>query len=203
MPLFAFLGCDGSGKSAVIAGVTERLKNQGVKVTCGHWRPQALDQGSGAVAATADDPHGQVPRGMMTSAIKLGWLWLNWWLGWFRFLKEKSASGVVLFDRYHADLLVDSRRYRYGGPMWLAGLASRMMPQPDMVIFLDAEPDVLLSRKQEVSRQALETSRKRYLRLCQGGGRFVVVDASLPLEEVVGRVLHQISGLGFDSEKAD
>jgi thymidylate kinase len=203
MPLFAFLGCDGSGKSAVITGVTERLEKLGVKVTCGHWRPQALDPGSEAAAATADDPHGQVPRCMMTSVIKLSWLWLNWWLGWFRFLKERSASGVVLFDRYHADLLVDPRRYRYGGPIWLACLASRMMPQPDLVIFLDAEPDVLLSRKQEVSRQALEASRKSYLQFCQGGGRFVVVDASLPLDQVVTRVLHQISRLGFDSEKAD
>ncbi len=33
----SFLGCDGSGKSAVIAGVTERLEKQGVVVTRGHW----------------------------------------------------------------------------------------------------------------------------------------------------------------------
>jgi|688.fasta_scaffold123364_2 thymidylate kinase len=192
MSFIAFLGCDGSGKSAVIAGVTEHLEKQGVTVTCGHWRPQALDQGSEAAAATADDPHGQLPRGTISSIFKLGWLWLNWWLGWFRFLKEKSASGVVLFDRYHADLLVDPKRYRYGGPMWLARLASRMMPQPDLVIFLDTEPAVLLSRKQEVGQEALEQARAKYLSLCQEHSRFQIVDAGQPLETVIEIVFNLI-----------
>ena len=151
----SFLGCDGSGKSAVIAGVAERLRAQGAVVTLGHWRPQALDSGSNAAAATADDPHGQVPRGTISSIFKLVWLWLNWWLGWWKGLRNRRGNGFVLFDRFHGDLLVDPRRYRYGGPMWAAKLASRWMPQPDRVVFLDAEPDVLLSRKQEVSLEAL------------------------------------------------
>ena len=185
----SFLGCDGSGKSAVIAGVAERLRAQGVVVTHGHWRPQALDGGSEAAAATADDPHGQVPRGVVSSVLKLGWLWLNWWLGWWKFLRKASRDGVVLFDRYHADLLVDPRRYRYGGPMWLARLASNLMPQPDVVIFLDAEPEVLLSRKQEVSEEALAAARERYLGLCRSHARFRIIDASQPLAEVIGEVV--------------
>ncbi len=193
MPLISFLGCDGSGKSAVIAGVTERLEKQGVVVTRGHWRPVAL--GGERTAAgdhghvAADDPHGQELRGMVSSVLKLGWLWLNWWVGWFRFLGKQSETGVVLFDRYHADLLVDPRRYRYGGPMWLARLASRLMPQPDVVVFLDAEPEVLLARKQEVSKEALERSREKYLELCAIHPRFRVVDASRPLEDVIEEVV--------------
>ena len=62
----------------------------------------------------------------------------------------------MLFDRYHGDLLVDPRRYRYGGPMSLARLIVRFMPQPDLVFFLDATPEILLARKQEVSHAALE-----------------------------------------------
>lgn len=178
-----FLGCDGSGKSAVIAGVTELLRKHDVVVTQGHWRPAAV--GSSGNGAAADDPHGQIPRGGIGSALKLVWLWLNWWGGWWRFLRRASASGVVLFDRYHADMLVDPRRYRYGGPMWLARLASRMMPQPDMVIFLDAEPEVLLSRKREVSGEALAAARGKYLDLCASHPRFKIIDASQPLENVI------------------
>jgi thymidylate kinase len=197
----SFLGCDGSGKSAVISGVAERLEADGVAVTRGHWRPQALDGekpatgGRGHVAA--DDPHGQVPRGMVSSIFKLGWLWLNWWGGWFRFLRKQSATGLVVFDRYHADLLVDPKRYRYGGPMGLARLASRLMPQPDIVIFLDAEPEVLLARKQEVSREALERSRTKYLELCASHPLFHIVDASKPLEEVVGEVWRSVGRGGL------
>jgi thymidylate kinase len=62
-----------------------------------------------------------------------------------------------------------------------------------VVIFLDAEPEVLLARKQEVSREALEKSRERYLHLCRLNSRCEIVDASLPLEEVVSLVLQRIS----------
>jgi len=189
----SFLGCDGSGKSAVIAGVAERLEKQGVVVTRGHWRPVAFaGENPEGARVTADDPHGQVPRGMVSSVLKLGWLWLNWWVGWFRFLGKQSASGVVLFDRYHADLLVDPRRYRYGGPMWLARLASRLMPQPDVVIFLDAEPEVLLARKQEVGREALAAAQEKYLELVKSHPRFRVVDAAQPLEAVIDDVMNKV-----------
>jgi thymidylate kinase len=126
---------------------------------------------------------------MVSSVLKLGWLWLNWWVGWFSFLRKQSAAGVVVFDRYHADLLVDPRRYRYGGPLWLARLASRLMPQPNVVVFLDADPDVLLARKQEVSRDALAKAREKYLVLAASHPRFRVVDASQPLEKVIEDVL--------------
>lgn len=185
----AFLGCDGSGKSAVISGVSEQLRSQDRLVVPGHWRPQALDGNNQAAAATAEDPHGQVPRGALSSLLKLGWLWLNWWLGWWRFLRRFRKEGVVLYDRYHADLLIDPRRYRYGGPIWLARLASRCMPQPDLVIFLDAPSEVLLARKQEVSKEALAAAREKYLKLCAGHPRFKVVDASQPLERVIGEVV--------------
>lgn len=193
----AFLGCDGSGKSAVIAGVAERLRADGVAITQGHWRPVAMRmESSDRAATTAYDPHGQLPRGLIPSVLKLGWLWLNWWLGWWRFLHKASKNGVVLFDRYHADLLVDPRRYRYGGPMWLAHLASRLMPQPDLAIFLDADPDVLLSRKQEVPREALERSREKYLALANSHPRIRIIDASQPLDEVVTEVIQIIAPVG-------
>ncbi len=193
--LIAFLGCDGSGKSAVIAGVAARLRADGANVACGHWRPVAFAAGRGESARhTADDPHGQEARGLVGSIAKLGWLWLNWWVGWFRFVGRQSQAGVVLFDRYHADLLVDPVRYRYGGPSALARLASRLMPQPDLVCFLDAPPEVLLARKQEVTPEALRRARDAYLRLAQSHPRFRVIDASKPLEQVVGEVLDLIQG---------
>jgi thymidylate kinase len=192
----SFLGCDGSGKSAVIAGVTERLRAQGVNITHGHWRPTLKSAGGGGGAA-ADDPHGQSPRGAIASVLKLGWLWLNWWGGWWRFLRRASMDGVVLFDRYHVDLLVDPRRYRYGGPMWLARLASRLMPQPDVVVFLDADPDVLLARKQEVPKEALERSRAAYLKLAASHPRFRIVDASKPLEQVIEEAVNMVGRGGL------
>ena len=187
MPFIAFLGCDGSGKSAVLDRLTDRFQMQGWHVVRGHWRPVATKLEKPDTSG-ADDPHGKQPRGGAASFAKLGWLWLNWWMGWLGSLRQASRSGVVLFDRYHADLLVDPWRYRYGGPMWIARGASLLMPQPDLVIFLDADPDVLLSRKQEVGREALEKSRNAYLQLAASNPKVRVVDASKPLNEVVDAV---------------
>jgi thymidylate kinase len=109
----------------------------------------------------------------------------------------------VLFDRYHGDLLVDPRRYRYGGPMWLARLACRLMPQPDRVIFLDAEPVVLLSRKQEIDEASLARSRSGYVSLCATHPRFETIDASRPLDEVAALVMEIIpSAAGTAKDRA-
>lgn len=189
MAFIAFLGCDGSGKSAVIGELTAKLEREGSKVRTGHWRPQAFaPDANQAMMTTADDPHGQVPRSGLMSVAKLAWLFANWWVGWFRGLRRDAGGGYVVFDRYHGDLLVDPKRYRYGGPMVLARWASRLMPQPDLVFFLDAEPEVLLSRKQEVSNEALIASRAAYLQLTTTHPRFRVIDASQPLADVVETV---------------
>jgi thymidylate kinase len=87
---------------------------------------------------------------------------------------------------------VDPIRYRYGGPRKLAEWASNLMPQPEIVFFLDADPEVLLSRKQEVSHEALTKSRESYLQLTKSHKRFCVIDASQSLNQVVEDVVNQI-----------
>ncbi len=122
--------------------------------------------------------------------IKLAWLGCHWWIAWIRHLRVESRRDIVLYDRYHIDLTADPLRYRYGGPLWLARVASRLMPQPDQVVFLDASPEVLLSRKREVSAASLQKSRKFYLSLAESHPQFRIVDASQPLEDVIKEVVY-------------
>jgi thymidylate kinase len=195
MPFIAFLGCDGSGKSAVIRGAAEQLQAAGSEVVLGHWRPRAFSGLEKENASAADDPHGKAVRGGMASIAKLAWLALNWWIAWWKTLGGQARRGYVLFDRFHGDLVVDPHRYRYGGPSWLARFASRCMPQPDLVLFLDADPDVLLSRKQEVSREALERARARYLDYGRSLTVFRRIDAGAPLDEVIRKSLEELRRL--------
>jgi thymidylate kinase len=194
----SFLGCDGSGKSAVLRGLKGRLLADGSRVISGHWRPRAFVKESTEEGwIIADNPHGEAPRGYLSSILKLGWLGLNWWLGWLRIQGKIGKNGYVLFDRYHADLLIDPRRYRYGGPMALARIASCLMPQPKIVFYLDADPSVLLSRKQEVSREALIESRRNYLQLCKTHPRFIVIDTNRSINEVIHDIYQEVQKLNL------
>jgi len=55
-----------------------------------------------------------------------------------------------------------------------------------------AEPDFLLSRKQEDSLKDLEHARARYLAFCKSNDRHRVIDASQPLNMVVEDVLKDV-----------
>jgi len=94
----------------------------------------------------------------------------------------------------HSDLVADPKRYRYGGPRWLAAVWDRLLPKPDYLIFLDAEPDVLLSRKQEVDKETLIETRAAYHQVTDTRKEGYVVDASVPLEQVIMEVMH-LTGL--------
>jgi len=99
-----------------------------------------------------------------------------------------ARSTLVLNDRHFVDILVDRKRYRYGGPLWLLHLIWRVIPKPDLIIVLDASPQVLQARKQEVSFEETARQRNAYLSLARTLKNGQVVDASQPLERVAGEV---------------
>lgn len=183
----AFLGPDGSGKSSVIERVEQDLAPAFRRAKRYHLRPNfGRSSGSGAPVT---DPHGTPPRGMLPSLAKVGLWWLDYvWSYFSDILWRRVKSTLILFDRYFDDLAVDPRRYRYSGPQWLARLASRLVPRPDLVICLDAPPEVLQGRKQEVPPEETARQRQAYLDLARTLPNARVVDASRPLDEVVAEV---------------
>ena len=94
-------------------------------------------------------------------------------------------STLLLFDRYAYDLEADPKRFRYGGPMSLARLVRRLAPQPDIVILLDAPPDVLQARKSELPPDELPRIARAYRTIVAGVPNAHVVDAAQPCDGVV------------------
>lgn len=66
-------------------------------------------------------------------------------------------------------------------------------PVPDLVICLDAPPEVVFARKQELSPAKLEERRRQYRSLDGKVKRFAVVDASRDIDVVVEDVLRVVS----------
>ena len=124
-------------------------------------------------------------RSPWLSAVHLFARLLDYWLGYYFVIRPLLArSGLVVFDRYFHDLLVDPKRYRYGGPMWLVRALSSVVAEPDVVLVLDAPEHVILTRKQEVPVEEVKRQRRLYLEVAQSSSRAVVMDASQSVREV-------------------
>jgi len=188
----AFMGPDGCGKSLVINAVSGEFAPSFRTVSYFHLRPKLIGR-KPTRQGPVTNPHGQPPRGAVASVAKVIDLWLDYTLGYLaRILPGVIRTELVLFDRCIYDLLVDSKRIRYGGPPWLLQTAARLSPGPDLVILLDAPPEVLRSRKQEVPVAEIVRQRAAYLDLARTLPSAVVVNAAQPVEHVVRDALAAI-----------
>ena len=143
------------------------------------------------------DPHAQTPRSLLISAVKLLYWLLDCWYGYFIAIRPaRRCSGLVIFDRYYPDILVDPVRYRLPASSrriasWLAALA----PQPDLCVLLDAPAQVVQLRKHEVSLPESQRQRLAYLAMFQSMHARLLVNADAPVNEVGQRVSVAISTL--------
>jgi thymidylate kinase len=140
--------------------------------------------------AIVEDPHGKPKRSALVSLAKiLVWLMEEWYANLFQDQRET----LLICDRYYHDLLVDPIRYRYGGPAWAARLVGELMPQPNLWILLDADPDVLQARKREVPLEETSRQRTAYLAFVRDQKYYLIVDASQPLDRVIADVANGIT----------
>lgn len=182
----AFLGPDGSGKSTVAERVTRDLQPAFRHTRIIHLRPSLCPRtGSGPVT----DPHGQPPRNVPASIAKIFYWWGETLLGWLADIQPARVhSTFVAFDRFYHDLVADPKRYRFSGPLALARLMGRLLPQPDIFLILDLPAEVARERKPEIPLEQALVLRERYQALGESLPNTHLVDASRPLEEVIQEV---------------
>mgnify|MGYP000044156023 CR=1 FL=1 len=203
LPMIAFLGPDGSGKSSVIEGIRDKLNRMGIHQRLMHWRPYGL-KGREDLGIPVGDPHSAKPRGVFQSVAKLGMLWCDWWIPSLTvLLHARAKTSVVISDRYYNDLLADPVRYRYGASVRLARFVFRYFPKPDLVFVLTGTAEVIHPRKEEVTIDELRKQLIRYRTIASSvgsAGRLVNVDR--PLREVVDEACdHLLSFLKGDERK--
>ena len=91
---------------------------------------------------------------------------------------------LVIFDRYYDDILVDYKRYRYGGNVSIAKLVRYFIPKPDIYLVLTTDASIIHKRKQEVSLKELERQICDYRSLVDGK-RYINIDVSKTPKEIV------------------
>jgi thymidylate kinase len=161
------LGPDGVGKSTLVGRLAESIEQAAFnRFRIFHWRPMVIARQK-ETGAPSTNPHDEPVRGPLLSAVFLFGTLLDYWLGYIFVIRSFLVrTGLVIFDRYYHDVLIDPIRFRYGGPMWLPGVLRHFVPPPDLLfLVLDADEDVILSRKQELSPEELRRQRGCYYQL--------------------------------------
>jgi thymidylate kinase len=185
----AFLGIDGSAKSTLLPRLADAPPEWTTGVSVRHLSPlKVRRQGNNT------DPHSAPPRGLATSLLKSAYWLFEYLAGYRKNVAPELADGrLVLFDRYLVDALIDPRRYRYGAPAWVLRLVWRLVPKPDLIVFLDAPVEILRARKQEVNPQTMERLRALYLAFIETEVRGRVADVSGSVEEALANVLNLLT----------
>lgn len=178
----ALLGPDGSGKSTLAEGLRQTLSITVRVVYLGLYRTSRWRQ-----------QLGRVPGAMFL--VRLTLVRAGVWKG----RRSLRRGELVVFDRYTIDTWLPlpnpSSRARVS-----RALLSRAAPPPDLVLLLDAPGSVMFQRKGEHSVEELERNRAEYLGLLDRMPNMVVLDATLPADEVLRQarthVEQQLAKLG-------
>ena len=189
----AVMGLDGTGKSTIIKHVVRAVGPAFRRHRLFHWRPNLLWRRK--AATETNRPHSRPEDGSLWSVTKIFAYVLDYWLGYWLAIRPLLArSGLVIFDRYFDDLLIDSKRYRYGGPLWVARFLRFLIPRPDLILILDAPAEVVLSRKQEVAPEEVQRQEHLYREYQNRLANRQIIDATAPIEQVTAESSRVILG---------
>jgi len=113
------------------------------------------------------------------------------WLAHAVRVQPAVRSGkLVVADRWIYGYVVQPAALRFYGPSWLALAALRVLPRPNLVVNLSATPEVIRSRKQELTLHDIARELEEWSRLPEP--RTVTFAASEPPERIARRILDEL-----------
>jgi thymidylate kinase len=104
----------------------------------------------------------------------------------------KAESSLVIIDRYYYDYFVDVRRYRLKLPQSLLWGMMKVIPKPDIVVYLHNSPDALYARKQELTPEELTRQVRKFQEILPRLPNVRKVDTDKPMEEVAREITSAI-----------
>jgi thymidylate kinase len=164
--MITFSGVDGAGKSTVIENIVLRIEKQLRKpVVVLRHRPSILPilsvWSKGKEQAHLDVIEGLPRQGKNKSAlssfIRFSYYYLDYLLGQFVvYFKYILRGKVVIYDRYYFDFINDSKRSNIVLSKKLTSFFYNFLLKPEFNFFLFADADIILKRKEELSKATIE-----------------------------------------------
>lgn len=222
MSVVALIGPDGAGKTTIARQLEEQLPMRvkylymggmpehsslmlattRIRIALHRWRDRERQRARKIASTQASH-----------SAHSPGRRWLLSLLNALQFMtglaEEWLLQGIILSYRLRGYLVLLDRHFLFHHHAYIVGSAKRPLPlgtrlhafmlehvypRPDLVIYLDAAPEVLFARKGEKSVEMLYQLRERYLEMSDRVRHFVVLDANQPQEDVTREAAEVVLG---------
>jgi thymidylate kinase len=149
------VGPDGVGKTA-LAG--QLIADHGHPSMYVHFRPSLWRRPPDAPnEQSVPSPKRVRPGPRMLGWIRLARSVLLFWLGYLRWIRPAVLRGaLVVGDRWAYGYVGQPQALGFAGPAWLAKLGARIVPQPDLLVRLSAPPELVASRKADLTTSEVE-----------------------------------------------
>jgi thymidylate kinase len=124
--------------------------------------------------------------GMFRAMIYPVYYGMSYFLGHPLLWKEKACSGLVVFDRYFYDFLIQRELIKC--PKWVIQWIGKLIPKPNIIIFLKTKPEIIYKRKQELTIDEIKRQNKVCEEFIAGFQGAVSIDASSSVEKIVNQI---------------
>lgn len=188
--MFALLGPDGVGKSTLTSHIKsdliEMLKVDLDQSKSFHIRPKlfpTITQLFKSRGISDKNPtktyNAWQSNSFFISFCRLFFFWTDYVLGYFvKILPELIKYNVVVLDRYYYDILIDPLRYKIKLPYRILKMFYLLLPKPEVVFFLNAPPETIRQRKQELTIPQIERLLEKYRNLTSEFDNICITDAT-------------------------
>lgn len=138
-------------------------------------------------------PHDHPKQNRVKSLLRFFYYLADYLIGYpIKIYWAKVKKNIIIFDRYYYDYLVDLYKYQFNIPKWLPKLFLPLIPAPDMTIYLDADPEVLHRRKQELSLSELKRQVQEFKKALAKIPNSIIVTTDKPIAKIVGEISYKI-----------
>ena len=202
--IITFSGVDGAGKSTVIENIALRVEKQlRKKVVVLRHRPSVLpilSVWTKGKEKAHQDAIESLPRqgknnSLLSSLFRFSYYYMDYVFGQFVvYFKHILRGHVVIYDRYYFDFINDSKRSNIELPKKLTVFCYRFLLKPKFNFFLFADADIILKRKQELSKATIEKLTQDYHSLFESLGsksHFSIYETinNIELETTLNRIV--------------
>lgn len=197
-----FLGPDGVGKSTISQATKKCHARTFRHLWWFHWRPGLLPRlgrlaGHNPVTACTKPPS-EVAYGTFVSLIRYIYYLADFVLGyWLVIYPKRAQTTLVVGERWYYDVMVNPMRYGFNLPPWLLSAGKKLIPRPDLILLITADPETIYRRKAELEiaeiRRQIKTFRA-ILPPCPHGYEVVNQDkAGSPLRHISAAIVEYVS----------